>query len=439
LVTSAGIAFLFFLVRAVGALKELIIAKYFGRSQDLDSYLGAIILPTILTNVLVATGVQAAIPATIQVRASFGEDKAKDFFIRISTYLLLLLSSLSVLLVISGKLVLGILLPGFDSNAINSAAWIFRCLIPTIPISGISALIGGHLQTHGRLSVPTITPSITPCTILISLALLPIQSRILALVMGFNCGAILELVVLSIYCWRVTPFSLKRVRSTIPNLPKFFSQYGALVGSAALVSMCAIVDQAMTSKLGTGSISALAYGSKIPAVAISIIAFGIGTTFLPEASNLVALSNWKELRRLLTWTCRPAVAIGILCAAVIIFSSKSIVRTVFERGEFRPTDTELVSSVQAAYALQAPFYLLGIVYAKLFTALSSGRTLMILAMVNLAINTVGNLVLSRYFGVAGIALSSSLVQLVSCVLMSVLLWHGLRSRVTTPMIAAQTE
>jgi putative peptidoglycan lipid II flippase len=75
-----------------------------------------------------------------------------------------------------------------------------------------------------------------------------------------------------------------------------------------------------------------------------------------------------------------------------------------------------VSRVQALLSLQIPFYFLAQLGVRLISALKKNWVLMAIAGVNMVVNVVFNLILMRYLGVAGIALSTSFVYLVSSAL-----------------------
>ena len=108
--------------------------------------------------------------------------------------------------------------------------------------------------------------------------------------------------------------------------------------------------------------------------------------------------------------------------------SEPMVRVVFERGSFNASDTRVVSVVTACFALQIPFYVAGILGVRLLNALGKGRSIMLICAANMLVNVFGNLILMRWMGVAGIALSTSLVYLLSCVLVFYVILTELKQR-----------
>jgi putative peptidoglycan lipid II flippase len=61
------------------------------------------------------------------------------------------------------------------------------------------------------------------------------------------------------------------------------------------------------------------------------------------------------------------INVPIVCALVVW--AKPIVRWLFERGEFSPADTEIVSRVLSYYAFNLPFYVAFLVLMKLLSSL----------------------------------------------------------------------
>jgi putative peptidoglycan lipid II flippase len=84
------------------------------------------------------------------------------------------------------------------------------------------------------------------------------------------------------------------------------------------------------------------------------------------------------------------------------------VRVALQHGAFGAADTAVVSVVLAMYAIQIPFYVSSRVYYRLI--ISARRTDLIFygGIINLVLDVVLNLVLMHWFGVAGIALATSL-------------------------------
>ncbi len=91
------------------------------------------------------------------------------------------------------------------------------------------------------------------------------------------------------------------------------------------------------------------------------------------------------------------------------------------------SDTRAVAHVQALYALQIPFYVLGIVGVQLLHAISANRVLMWVSIGNFFTNIIGNYIFMRLWGVAGIAAATSMVYAISMVVILTAVGKRLRS------------
>jgi putative peptidoglycan lipid II flippase len=116
----------------------------------------------------------------------------------------------------------------------------------------------------------------------------------------------------------------------------------------------------------------------------------------------------------------PAPLVGV-------WLSTPRVRLLFQRGRFTADDVQIVSSVQAMYLLQVPFYTLGILLVRMISSLQANRVLLWNTVVGLTVNIVLDYVLMRVMGVAGIALSRSVVYIASCSVLAVVLYRKLKT------------
>jgi len=73
----------------------------------------------------------------------------------------------------------------------------------------------------------------------------------------------------------------------------------------------------------------------------------------------------------------------------------------------------LVASIQAFFSFQIPFYIAGIMLARLVSSLRANHILMWAASINISMNVGFNILFIYLIGLKGIALSTSLVYMIS--------------------------
>jgi putative peptidoglycan lipid II flippase len=98
---------------------------------------------------------------------------------------------------------------------------------------------------------------------------------------------------------------------------------------------------------------------------------------------------------------------------VLALITEPVVRLLFERGAFTADTTRAVCQVQVWLLPQIGFYVLHMLGARVLSALDSNVAVLRIAAVNVVLNVVGNFVLMQWFGVAGIAMATSLMYVVA--------------------------
>ena len=114
-------------------------------------------------------------------------------------------------------------------------------------------------------------------------------------------------------------------------------------------------------------------------------------------------------------------AASLPATLLLMHFSEPLVRVLFERGAFDSSATAVVSKVQTYALLQVPFSLSLALLIRLCAAVQASSLMARVAVIGFMANAVGNVVLSRWLGLAGIALSTAIVQAVSLVVLAVLL------------------
>jgi putative peptidoglycan lipid II flippase len=398
-------------VKLIAMFKELAVASYFGRSDAVDVFLAAYLIPGFVV-ALVAGSLNAAfIPTFIQVREQDGQDAAQRLFSSCMVWSHGLLLGLSVLLAGIAPYLLRALAPGFSAVKLQLCTDLFYAMLPLILLSGVAANFAAIFYARKCFWLPAISPLLTP---LLTLVLLLTRARAWgawSLAEGAVLGGFCECVLLGV-ALRCTGIRIwPRWHGLTPDVRRVGSQYAPLLLAGVLTSGVTVVDQSMATWLQPGSVAALAYGNRIVGVVVGLTATSLSAAVIPYFSEMVAAREWEACQNTLrTYTRMLLLVMTATCVLLIAFSP-ALVRLLFQRGAFTVQDTIVVSRVQAMYALQIPFYAAGLLYVRLLTAMKRNDLVMISAGINLGLDVVLNLICMKWLGVAGIALSTSLFYL----------------------------
>jgi putative peptidoglycan lipid II flippase len=249
-----------------------------------------------------------------------------------------------------------------------------------------------------------------------------------ALAAGTLGGALIELALLQRISIRHGLNLLPAWHGMSADLRYALRQYLPMVAATVMMSSSLFVDQAMAASLGPGSVSSYAYGTRAVAATVGIMVIAVSTAVFPHFSKLLAVDDYQAVRREALkygfWVFVGAAAV----AAMFVVGSRQITQVLFVRGAFTNTSAELASTVQSLYALQMPFYVSGLIGVRLLSAMAENKQLLWMSGINLLVDVVGNLIFMRWFGIAGIALSTSLVYVLAFVMIWGTVWSCLKRK-----------
>jgi putative peptidoglycan lipid II flippase len=394
--------------------KELTVAASFGRGDSLDAFLIAMILPTTVVGLVAGSFSGALIPTYIHVRENQGQKTAEELFSNVQILSLLLLLVVTTVMGLGASYYLPLLGSGFGSTKLLLTRRLLYLLLPFLVLNGTLAVWSSILNAGERFTLPALTPVVTPLVIILALLILGRAWGIFTVAAGTIAGCIVEVMLLG-WAIHVRGISLRlRWYGFSPELRVVMRQYGPMTSAALLMGTSPIIDQAMAAMLKSGSVAALSYGNKIVSTITVLCAGALSTAILPYLSQMVAKKDWSGCRRTLKVYSLLVLSMTIPIAVGLIACSRLLVRLLYQHGAFTEQDTTVVSSVQISFALLIPFYTWAVLFVRLLSSLNRNDLLAYGAIINVCLNVLFNFILMRRFGVAGIALSTSLVYLTSC-------------------------
>jgi putative peptidoglycan lipid II flippase len=185
-------------------------------------------------------------------------------------------------------------------------------------------------------------------------------------------------------------------------------QYGPVLLSGVVASSGLLVDQSMAAMLSAGSVSALVYANRFVSVVLTLLAGAVSTAVVPYFSRMIAHRDWAGCRHTLRVWLGLTALVSVPITTALIAGAHLLIRLAFQHGAFGERDTAAVTPVLVMYALQIPFFVVSRVHYRFLVAMRRTDLVLYCGVLNLALDVVLNLVLMRHFGVAGIALATSL-------------------------------
>jgi putative peptidoglycan lipid II flippase len=391
--------------------KELAIAAWFGRSDQLEAYLLAVLLPLLVGGIIGGSFTGAVVPALARAEQHGGRVAADRLFGGLLSVALPVMIVLATVLALAGGAVLPYMAGGFseDKLALTRELWVVAA--PLAMLAALVYMLTAPFHGRERFVVSALTPAITPGVVLIGILLM--GADVGCLVTATLIGQVAEIVVLLVtlrltghHPWPVWP----RFTGDLGNALR---QWWPAIVASAIHASTAVIDQVMAAHLIAGSVAALGYGQRLLMMPLYLTISMIGPAFLVVLSRTQISASTTEITRIADWWRRRLLWVAAAGSVVVMMTAPWVTSLVFERGSFTEADTAEVALVVAAFAPVAPWLLVGTVSLRLLNVMGGNHYLPVIATVNLFISVVGNLLLVPYLGVVGVALAGSLVYFVS--------------------------
>jgi peptidoglycan biosynthesis protein MviN/MurJ (putative lipid II flippase) len=201
------------------------------------------------------------------------------------------------------------------------------------------------------------------------------------------------------------------------------------LGGAALWQLsglaAAFVDAAIATRLGSGTIAAMAFANRVVGIAMAIAATTIARTLLPYVS-LLAESEARGLVRRIAWR---VLWMSTALSSVVAIFAWPIVEGLFQHGAFSIENTATVTHAVRLLLVQVPPSVLLLIVTTHLSARQAYRRLAIIGVLGALVKTTSALLLARGFGADGLLLSTAISTTVACMAA----WKLMEIRANTPM------
>ncbi len=412
------------LSKIIGFSKELVLTFFLGASYITDVYIIALTIPQTIYAFVGSSISTTFIPLYSEINDTNGKGDA-DTFTNNLINVLIIISSIVVALVFQfTEQIVQVFASGFEANALELAVSFTRISIFSIYFSGIIFVFSSYLQAKNKfISTGLITIPLNIITI-ISIYI-GAKHNLVYLAIGGVIATFSQLLFILIDIKRDNFKFAFYLNLKDSNLRKMLSLSIPAIFGSSIYQINVLVDRTLASTISEGGISVLSYSTRITSLIFSLIAVPIATVIYPNLSKMFANKQFDDFKNIIKEALNTVNILIIPATVGILFFSKEIVSMLYGRGQF---DTNAILMTSGALT----YYTIGILGAstreilyRSFYALQDTRTPLINAAISLIVNIILNLLLSKYMGLNGLSLATSL----STILCSFLLVISLRKRI----------
>lgn len=396
------------IVKLVAVGKEMAVAGVYGRSDAIEAFFAAVLIPTLLINLISESMSQALVPTFVRVRDLDSTERAQQLFSNALLWMTVFLTAVSALMALTAHLFFPLIAWHFPPAKLELSIRLFYGLLPVVLLTGVATLCTGVLNTFDRFAFPALAPMVNSIAIILGALLLGGRLGIWVMVYATLAGALAHTALVGGMlerhglCLRLRWYGFSDATREVGR------QYGPVLLSGIVASGGLVVDQAMAAMLPAGSVSALVYANRFVSVILTLLAGSVSAAVTPYFSEMIAHGNWDECRRTLHTWVRAVLLVSAPVTVALMLGGRLLVRVSLQHGAFGRSDTPVVTQVLIMFAIQVPFFAASRVYYRFLVAFRRTDLIFYCGAINLVLDVILNFLLMRWFGVAGIALATSL-------------------------------
>ncbi len=418
--------------RFFGVFRDRILAGEFGAGDTLDVYYAAFRIPDLIFNLLVLGALSAGfIPIFVGLLKNplgkitgfiFGGEnkKAWELASNVLNILILGLLVLCGLGIIFAPGLTKLITPGFSSEKQALTVGLTQIMFLSPLFLGISAVLGGVLQSFKRFFVYSLAPIMYNIGIIIGVLYFVPLWGIYGLAWGVVLGALLHMLI-QLPTTVVLGFRHRlKIDFKNPDLRKIGAMMVPRTMSLAISQINLVVITIVASTLAVGSLAVFNLANNLQSFPIGI--FGISFAIAAFPAFSAAAFSKKDLVASFSSTLRQILFFIVPSTVLLITLRAQIIRVILGSGRFDWEDTILTMNTLAFFSLslfaQASLPLL----VRVFYARHDSKMPFLVGLFSATVNVVLSLWLVGKMGVAGLALAFSLSSIINFIL----LWLALR-------------
>lgn len=414
-----------FISKVIGFGRDIILSFFYGASSISDIYLISLTIPTVIF-ALIGKGISAGfIPLYTKIELEEGGERANQFTSNVITIVIVLCTIIFVCCYFYAEPIVKLFASGFKGETLQLTVNFTRITLIGVYFTGLIYVYSSFLQIKGIHNIPTIMGLPANIIAIISIAL-SYYTNIYVLAVGGVLAVVSQYLLLRIFVqksrYKFKPnFRVKDqyvIKMVVLALP-------VILGSS-VTQINLLIDRTLASKIVEGGITALTYASTLSVVIIGIFVLSLSSVFYPNISKLAAENKYAELNSLLSRAVSAINVIVIPITFMLCIFAEPIIKMLYGRGSF---DEEALFMTSSALF----FYAIGIVglgqreiLMNAFYSLHDTKTPMNNAAIAMVLNIILNFILSRYLGIGGLALATS----ISSIICSLLMFHKLQKRLS---------
>jgi putative peptidoglycan lipid II flippase len=404
------------LSRILGLFREILVRRYFGVSGPINTFTVAFVVPNLLRSLVADAALSASF---VPVFSEMLEKREKLRAWRVASTIFWL-----VLLVLGGITALFILLApwlmkpfGYEGAQEELVVNLARILFPTVVLLGLSGVVVGILNSYEHFAVPAIAPVFWNLAIMLGLVLGVPGADSTSTELYIYAGSVVVATVIQFLLpipWLMRLDGSLRVAIDLrdPAVKRILVLMLPVTLGLGLINFNQVINTFFAARLIDPDLapSSIEAAFRLYMLPQGMFSVAIATVLFPSMSRLAARGDRAAFRDTVGLGLRQIGFLLLPASAVAAVLAVPIVRLLYQRGEFGPSQTHVVAGALVAFSVGLTFNGTMLMLNRAFFSLQTPWVPTVVALGNLAFQIVLNSILYRA-GIWSIPLATSIVNL----------------------------
>ncbi|WP_286229489.1 murein biosynthesis integral membrane protein MurJ [Neobacillus mesonae] len=412
--------------KVLGFIRDIVLSYFYGASTISDVYLISLTIPTVIFAIIgkgISTGF---IPLYSRIEGLEGTKKANIYTNNLVNLVLAICLIIFIVCYLNTETIVKLFAAGFSGETLDLAVNFTKISLISIFFTGMIYVFIAFLQTKEVFLIPAII-GIPANLIVIGSFFLSSKTNIYVLAVGGVIAAGAQFILLYLYVYKNNYRYKLQLNIKDYHLRKMMLLALPVIFGSSVAQINILVDRTIASYISVGGISALNYANTIYLVVLGVIVSSITTVLYPKISKMAVTNNIEGIKGHLSEAISVITIIVLPATVGYMIFAKPIVQLLYGRGEFDTQAITMTASALFYYAIGLIGLSLREILSNVFYSLQDTKTPMVNAAIALGVNIGLNFVLSRYMGIGGLALATSISVILCSLLLFIQLWRRIGS------------
>lgn len=410
--TVFSVSSILLFAKLLGFVKQIIVSNAFGATIDTDIISLSQGVITDFEYIISQTMLTAFVPIYIAIKEIGGNER--HFVANVLKIFVIVSIIISTLIFAFAPLISKILAPSYQGDVAESLVYNVRIYAFSLVILTLIAIYNALLKAN-KIFLPGEIISVNQSlAFIICVLMFGSTLGVEALIISFFVYIFINILYLGAFSKKYWSLNIRGFELD-DNIRKLLKMIAPLLFGYAMLYINQLVDKILASGIGDGAVTAMGYSAVLTNFVTGFIGSICGIAFTYIAQNVAGKSD-EMAASIVEYFIVFFVTFLIPISIISTVNAREIVSVVFGRGAFDANAVEYSTYALMGYGFVFIPYVLRELFTRLQYSYHDSKQPMINSTISIVCNIVLSIIFSRFWGILGITVASSISVLVCAIL-----------------------